>query len=147
VKNLADRDFLSGLMFMAFGLLGLALSSRYDFGTTRSPGPGFFPIVLSTLLFFIGAGVALKGFLLAADRIERLYGLPLISIPLAVVLFALSIDRLGMVIAVFVAAMVATFARWGYGVRSRLLVATGLASFSALLFIVALRLPIPLWPA
>jgi len=46
---------------------------------------------------------------------------------------------------VFIASLVATFAKADFGVVPRLLTAVSLAAFTALLFIALLRMPIPLW--
>lgn len=146
MKTFADKDVISGLMFVAIGVFGLAMSLQFDFGSTRSPGPGFFPNVLSVLLILIGVGVAAKGLMAATREMPSFVWRPLVLIPLAVLLFALAIGPLGLALAVFLAALTATFARPGYGTLPRVVTAAGLTLFSALLFVAVLQLPIPLWP-
>lgn len=145
MRYLTDKDFGSGLLFAVAGIIGLVLTSSFEFGSTAEPGPGFFPIVLSTLLILIGIAVALSVFLREADLISAVAIRPFIMITCAVIVFALCIERFGLVPSVFVTAIVASFARARYGWLHRILAAAGLALFSALLFIGALNLPIALW--
>lgn len=145
MKYLSDKDILAGLMFVSIGLLGLGLSNGLAFGTTSHPGPGFFPVVLSLGVVAIGLGVAGRAVVRATGPVPAFAWRPFFLITLAVVLFALVIERMGLVPAVLVATLTGSFAAPGYGTRARLAVAGGLALASAALFIGALRLPIPLW--
>ncbi len=145
VKLLTDKDFGSGLLFALAGIMGLVLTSSFEFGSTAEPGPGFFPIILSTLLILIGIAVALGVLLREADPISAVAIRPFLLITCAVIVFAVCIERFGLVPSVFVTAIVASFARANYGWVHRILAATGLAFFSALLFIGALKLPVALW--
>lgn len=145
MKLLTDKDFGAGLLFALAGILGLILTSSFEFGSTAEPGPGFFPLVLSTILLLIGIAVALSALLREADPISAMMIRPFILITCAVIAFALCIERFGLMPSVFVAAIVASFARANYGWVHRILAAAGLALFSALLFIGALNLPVALW--
>lgn len=145
MRYLNDKDVASGLLFILVGLAGLFLMNGFDFGSTARPGPGFFPVTLSVLLILIGAGVAGLALLRKADPIERIAIRPFIVIPGAVCLFAVCIERFGLVPAVILAALVASYARPQFGMVPRILLALGLAAFSALMFVVALNLPIALW--
>lgn len=145
MRLLTDKDFGSGLLFALAGLIGLVLTSSFEFGSTAEPGPGFFPVILSALLILIGIAVALGVFLRDADPISALAIRPFLLITCAVIVFAFCIERFGLVPSVFVTAIVASFARANYGWIHRILAAAGLAFFSALLFIGALNLPVALW--
>ncbi len=145
MKLLTDKDFGSGLLFVLAGIAGLVLTSSFEFGSTAEPGPGFFPVVLSTILVLIGIAVALGVLLRDANPISAVAVRPFVLITCAVIVFALCIERFGLMPSVFVAAIVASFARANYGWSHRILAATGLAVFSALLFIGALNLPVALW--
>lgn len=145
VRYLTNKDFLSGALFIAAGLICLALSYQFDFGSTARPGPGFFPIVLSVLLICIGMGVALIGLLKSADPVDRFAVRPIIFITLAVCSFAIGIEQFGLVPTVFTATIIASFAKPDFGHVARVVLAACLAGFSALLFVFALGLPISLW--
>lgn len=145
MKYLNDKDIASGMIFILVGLVCLFLMAGFDFGSTAHPGPGFFPIVLSVLLMIIGAAVSLGGFLRHSDPIDTIALRPLLLITCAVIVFALSIERFGMIPAVSCAALTASFARPKFGLLHRILLALGLTAFSVILFVVALKLPISLW--
>jgi len=145
MKYLNDKDIASGLMFILAGAIGLYLMAGFDFGSTARPGPGFFPIVLSILLMVIGIAVSAGGFLRQSDPIDRFALRPFILITFAVSVFAFSIEPFGLVPSVIATSVIASFARPNYGLMHGLILAVGLAAFSALLFVVGLNLPIPLW--
>lgn len=145
MRHLSDKDFLSGLMFLLIGAFGVFMASEFDFGSTARPGPGFFPIVLSCSLMIIGAGVTLRGFLSPIVHHAKIVWRPFIFITLAVLVFALGIERFGLIPSVFTATITASFARAKYGHKQRVLIATGLAAFSVAVFVGALGLPIPIW--
>jgi hypothetical protein len=48
-------DHVSGAVFVAFGLLVIALSGDLPFGNLAMPGAGFLPRLISILLIVIGA--------------------------------------------------------------------------------------------
>lgn len=145
MKILSDKDVQSGLMFLLIGVFGLALSNGFDFGSTAQPGPGFFPIVLSSLLVIIGLGVICINILTPMIATPKIVWRPFLLITLAVVVFATGVDRFGLMPSVLAAALTASFAKTKYGTLSRVLMASALAIVSAVLFIVLLRLPIALW--
>lgn len=145
VKILTDKDFASGLLFVIAGTIGLVLTTQFEFGTTSEPGPGFFPVILSVLLILIGVATALSVLLRETDPLSAIAMRPFILITCAVCVFALCIERFGLVPSVFVTAIVASFARTNFGWIHRILAAAGLAVFSAILFIGALQLPVALW--
>ena len=92
---------LSGAIFVAIGLLGLVLSRNYALGTATRMGPGYFPTVLSGLIALLGlAGIVQS--LLRRERggMPRWEVLDLGFLLAGVVLFALLIDRAGLLAAV-----------------------------------------------
>lgn len=145
MKILSDKDVLAGLMFAVFGLLGLTMSAPFDFGSTARPGPGFFPIVLSVLLVLIGLGVVAFASVRAEVAAPHIVLRPLVMITLSVAVFALCVERFGLMPAVFLAAMIASFGQSRYGTVTRLWVSAALTLASAVLFIGLLRLPIAPW--
>lgn len=145
MKHLNDKDVASGLMFIGVGAICLFLMDGFEFGTTARPGPGFFPIVLSALLILIGIAVSSWGLLRQRNLIAQIALRPLILITSAVCIFAFCIEPLGLVPSIILATFTATFARPNYGLHQRILLAVGLSAVSAILFVVALNLPIALW--
>ena len=56
------KDFWAGLMFMAFGLSFMIVSTNYAMGTSVRMGPAYFPTVLGGILAVLGAAIFLRGF-------------------------------------------------------------------------------------
>jgi hypothetical protein len=52
VRN--KKDFVGGLVFVFFGAGALFMARNYRIGTAFRMGPGYFPVVLASLLLVIG---------------------------------------------------------------------------------------------
>ena len=50
----SQKDYFSGLMFMAVGAAFAGVSSTYTIGSGARMGPGYFPMVLRILLAGLG---------------------------------------------------------------------------------------------
>jgi hypothetical protein len=149
VKIKSQRDFWSGLMFIAVGV-GFAWGAlNYSFGNSARPGPGYFPFGLGVLMALLGAVIAFQALTIATqdgEPVGRFAWKPLATIVGAVVLFGLLLPRLGLVltlpILIILSAMAGDEFRW----KEAILNAIILTAFSWLVFIVGLNLTIPLWP-
>jgi len=51
----ASKDFIGGLLIMVIGAATALQASRYDIGSLRAMGPGFFPLALGVILVLTGA--------------------------------------------------------------------------------------------
>ncbi|MBN8504663.1 MAG: tripartite tricarboxylate transporter TctB family protein [Burkholderiales bacterium] len=149
MKAKSQRDLFAGLLFVVTGVGFAYGSTQYDFGNSSNPGPGYFPFGLGVLLALLGALVLFKAMSIESrdgEPIGRIGWRPLLVVVGAIVLFALTLPRLGLPIAVVLTALLATRAsresRW---LESALL-ALGLAAFCTAVFIGALKLNLPLWP-
>ena len=49
-----QKDFWSGVMFFALGVLFIIWSREYQFGTSQRMGPGYFPTILGWLMAVLG---------------------------------------------------------------------------------------------
>ncbi len=67
VKIKSQRDFWSGLMFVAVGLAFAWGATNYSFGTSARPGPGYFPFGLGMLMAMLGAFVLFKALTIETD--------------------------------------------------------------------------------
>ena len=73
MKIKSERDFWSGLMFLAIGIAFAWGATTYSFGSSARPGPGYFPFGLGILLAVLGASMVAAGVVDQAGRIlERL---------------------------------------------------------------------------
>ncbi len=140
------RDVLAGLAFIAFGAAFGVTAATYEVGSALRMGPGYFPLVLGGLLFLFGGLIIAKG-LVAAEH-EPIGEIPWRAIVLllgAVLVFGLTVRGLGLVPAIFITALMSAFASRRTTVIAALLIAGGLTVLCVLIFVVALRLRLPLF--
>ena len=144
----APKDFWSGIMFLAFAAVALlaarALFARQSRGRM---GPGYFPILLGTVLGGLGLILVVRSFLADGERLTRLHLVPLAIMTLGVCLFGVFIERLGLVISLIVVTMVTALASRESRPLEFAALALVLTAFSVGIFVYALRLPLPIWPA
>jgi len=141
----ALRDLLAGSLFLVLGL-GFAIgAASYDLGSPARLGPGAFPFVLGCLLVLLGGLIAAKGLL--AGEGEAIGAIPWRAVGLiiaAVLFFGLTVRGLGLVPSVFVTALMSGFASRRTTLLTGLLVTARLTILCMLVFVVALRLRLPL---
>jgi hypothetical protein len=142
----APTDFATGLFFIAVAALGLWLLRDVRLGTSMRMGPGYLPTALCYILIAAGLWMAGRSFFVPGAPLERWYPRPLILVLGSLLLFSLSIDKLGLVATIIAMVVVASFAtpesRW----KEVTIAAIALAAFSAALFVTALGLSLPIWP-
>ena len=101
MKIKSEKDFWSGLMFIAVGLGFAGGALNYNFGTSARPGPAFFPFGLGIMLAVLGAAVLFKALTIeteGGDPMGAIPWRPLGLITLGVVLFGVALPRLGMIV-------------------------------------------------
>ena len=139
-------DVAFGLFLIAAGLTGLWLSSELRPGITMRMGPGYVPRLLGWLSLGFGVVIAARGMLVAGPGLTAWAMRPLIAISAAVLVF-MAVERIGLVVAVMAVTLVASLgdpnAKWWQAV----VLAAVLAAFTGFIFVRALGLPFPLWPA
>ena len=149
MKIKSQKDFWSGLMFVATGL-GFAWGSQYySFGTSARPGPGYFPFGLGILLALLGALVLFEALTIETDDgepIGRWAWKPLVTISASVAVFGWALPLLGMAVALPLLIIIASLAGDEFHWRDVLLNCVVLTVGSWAIFIVGLKLVIPLWP-
>ena len=141
VKN--QKDFWSGLMFMAFGLGILAVARDYPFGTTTRMGAGFFPMVLAAVLAVLGLIIVVRACL--TKRKGEISGLalkPLLLVIAATVLYGALVSDAGFIAATFVCVLISARASRQGSWVSQSILAAGTTLCCFLIFIQALGLPL-----
>lgn len=112
-------------------------------GTALRMGPGYFPAILSGLLFLLGLLVFLKAFRSTAtsEAMGTIAWRGLLFILPAPVFFGLTVRGLGFVPALFLTALIAAMASMRMKLHWALLLAFLVTLFSTLVFSYALGLP------
>lgn len=143
----ASKDFLAGNLFMAFGLLGLWLGRALDSGTASAMDAGYFPRLVCALLIAVGAALAVTALLRSGEVPERGRWRPFAFVTVSCLAFALLLRPLGLVLTLLISTVLARLA--GEDIRPLPLLMLCLVLIVAIvaLFVLALRVHIPLWPA
>jgi len=153
----SQRDFYSGLMFMAIGAAFAWGATTYNIGEGARMGPGYFPLMLGLLLTALGAFITFEalvvdtedgepigkwawrplGFIIGANLLfgVLLGGLPSIGLP-----------AMGMIVAIYGLTFVSALAGDEFNLKEVAILGTVLAVGSYLAFIVLLKLQFQVWP-
>jgi putative tricarboxylic transport membrane protein len=146
---LARKNVLAGALFMGVAILGLFLSRDYSVGTALRMGTGYVPRLLCWILLALGACVLVQGLREAPTgqgRVARLGWRPLVLVTAGLTLFALTLERLGLVVAILLLTIAGAYATRGRGIIETLLAALVLIALCWGIFIYGLQLTMPVWP-
>lgn len=169
LKIKSERDFWSGLMFIAVGIVFAVGSTSYRMGPacaakdpcsaglwerfqhlSAHPGSGYFPLGLAVLLTILGIVVLFKSLTIESsggDPIGSIAWRPLFVIVLAIAVFAVMLEPVGLALTIpvliFITSLAGNEFRWK-GVLGNAVVLT-LGSW--IVFVWGLQLTIPVWPA
>jgi hypothetical protein len=142
----SPRDFWSGLIFIAIAAGFMIGAYRYGMGNMHQMGPGLFPTLVGVLLAVLGAVVTLRAFVIEGPPVPRFYLRPIVISLVAITLFGVALQYLGLIAAIAAVVLVGVLASR----ESRPLEVAGLVVFltvfSVAVFVWMLGLPIPLWP-
>ncbi|MET0332978.1 MAG: tripartite tricarboxylate transporter TctB family protein [Rhizobacter sp.] len=150
MKIKSERDFWSGLMFLAVGIVFAVGATNYSMGSAARPGPGYFPLLLSIILAILGAIVLFKSLTIeteGGDPIGKIAWRPLLVIVGSITLFGVLLPRAGMFITIPLTIIAVSFAGDEFSWRGVLAMAVVLTLGSWIIFVLGLNLTIPLWPA
>jgi putative tricarboxylic transport membrane protein len=148
LRLLTRKDVLAGLLFIAFAALGLWASRNYPLGTALRMSTGYVPRLLCWLLAGLGVVIAMQGILAHGERPlgGGVHLRPLIFVPLSVIVFALTVERFGIVVATVLLVVVGALAGRGLRTLEVALTALVLVVATVVIFIYGLDLTIRVWP-
>ncbi|WP_134680176.1 tripartite tricarboxylate transporter TctB family protein [Paracoccus ravus] len=134
-------DIATGLLLMAAAAFFGWQTRTLEIGTSLRMGPGYFPMVLSGLLFLLGALVLIKAFGREGEPFGKIAWRGMAFILPAPVFFGLTVRGLGFVPALFLAALIAAQASSRMKPLYSLLLAIVVTIASTLIFSYGLGLP------
>jgi hypothetical protein len=140
------QDLLAGLFFLAIASGAMWVAWDYPTGTAVRMSSGYVPRLLCLLLAVIGLFVALRSFVIEGPALTAVRARPLILVTAAVVVFAFSIQTLGLVFATFLITVIGGFASPQVRAIEMVAAAAVLAVMTSVIFIWGIGLPIPIWP-
>ena len=142
-----NQDFLSGLMFLGWGIAGLCIGHDLPMGSALRMGPGYLPRLLSWGLIVLGIAIAIRGAIVAGEPIGRWHWRPLVVVSIAVLAFALLLEPAGLVVATLAIVVVGGLGGPEFRFFESILLAAGLVLGAIVIFVYALKLPLPIWPS
>jgi hypothetical protein len=140
------QDFLSGLLFVGIAVAFIANGWRLPMGTAVNMGPGYIPLGAALILMALGAACMVRGVVRAGAGVEPVVWRSFLLVPLAVIGFGVTLDWLGLVVAIFVAVFVGRAAIPHARLSHTLALAVGLAALCVAMFFYGFGLPVSVWP-
>lgn len=142
----SSQDFATGLLFILIGIGAMWIGADYAMGTAQRPGTGVLPRILAWCLVGCGGLLWVKALITDGPGLSGWAWRPLILITLAAVVFALLIDRVGLVVTMIVSLTIAALGT----PQTRWLEYTGFLIFmivvAVALFVYGLGMPIRVLP-
>ncbi|MCM2474387.1 tripartite tricarboxylate transporter TctB family protein [Rhizobium sp. CG5] len=140
------KDLVAGSLLVAFAAAFGGISWFYPFGNAAQMGPGFFPLILSSLLACIGFAVAVRGAVTSGDVMTVVRPSRFVCALLTPLVFGVLVRPLGFLPASAIAAFVGTLAASGMRMPVRIATSFVLAIATTAIFIWGLGLPLPAFP-
>ena len=153
----SQKDFFSGLLFMAMGIAVAWGATAYAVDDGAGMGPGYFPLMLGGLMAVLGTIITFKALVVETkdgDKIGSWAWKPLFFIITGNLVFGLLLGGLpsikfpafGLIAAIYALTLISAMAGEEFKLKEVLILATVLATMSYLTFIVLLQLQFPVWP-
>ncbi|MDP3162828.1 MAG: tripartite tricarboxylate transporter TctB family protein [Reyranella sp.] len=108
MNRFLSKDFLSGLMFIGFGLIALYFGQKLALGTPVRMGPGYVPRMLSLILIGLGSLVCVVGLVVGGEAVEKPKWKPITMVTIGIICFALLFERAGLIPAMIVLVLIAS---------------------------------------
>lgn len=145
MQNRDYQDLIGGVLLIALGVfVAVIAQERYAMGALNRIGPGAYPLGLGVLLAALGLFIAVPAWRRTGTfpQVEwRTAGLVLLGI----LLFALLLNRAGLVVASLVTVVVASLADRESTWPFRIVLAVCVTVLTVLIFKVGLGMLLPLW--
>lgn len=145
MKKRDSQDLIGGLLLVAVGLFFVVYAQRYTFGTLSRMGPGYFPVALGAVLAALGALVALPAWF-RSGSLPSVNPKSFVIVTASVVLFAATLQTLGILIATAITVFLASLADNEITWRGRAILSVAVAFIIYLVFIAGLSMILPVWP-
>ncbi len=142
------RDIIAGLLMIAIGSFSaIYATNHYPIGTVARMGPGMFPMAAGWLLAIIGVLIALPAFF-RSGGLPHFEARPFFFVLLAAIVFGLTVERLGVVPAIFLLTGLSVLGDNKLGILGTLVLASCISAGAVLIFLVGLGIPIYpfVWP-
>lgn len=142
----APNDLIAAVFLLACAGLAWWFGRDLSVGTAFRMGPGYIPRLLSWIVLGFGLLLLVRAFVMAGPRLSPWPLRPIVLVLGAMVVFALSVERAGLLLASLLAVGLAALATPQNTWRSTLVLAAVLAVAACVLFPWLLQLPLRVLP-
>ena len=140
------KDFWAGILFIVLGGSAFIIALDYAMGTAGRMGPGYFPRALGLILAALGLILVLRALKLQGEPIAFPTMRPLLIVLGSVLLFGLTVNRIGLVLATILIVLTSSTASHEYRWKESIVASLCLAVFVVIAFVYGLKLQLPTWP-
>ena len=147
LKALNSKDIFAGAFFFAIGILYGTIALRdLPMGRVFNMGPGFFPVVLCGLLLVIGIALILRSIITAEAGGFGSVPWPAIAlISAGIAAFAILLQPLGLLLSIFCATLIASFAAPKAKPLPSVVAAAAIAVFCVAVFVYGAQMQAPVF--
>ena len=108
MNRFLSKDFLSGLMFIGFGLIALYFGQKLALGTPVRMGPGYVPRMLALIMMSLGAVICVVALVAGGEMVEKPKWKPITLVTIGIVCFAMLFERAGLLPALVVLILISS---------------------------------------
>ena len=108
MSRLLSKDFLSGVMFIAFGLVALYFGRNLQMGTTVRMGPGYVPHMLAYIMMSLGGIITVVALVTSGEPTEAPKWKPITMVTIGIICFAALFERAGLLPALVALVLIAS---------------------------------------
>jgi hypothetical protein len=108
LSRLLSKDFLSGVMFIAFGLAALYFGRNLQMGTTVRMGPGYVPHMLAYIMMSLGGIITVVALVTRGEQTEAPKWKPITMVTIGIICFAALFERAGLLPALVALVLIAS---------------------------------------
>lgn len=151
LRKISMRGGLSSLVMLFLGVAIAYQGKQYEVGSLVAMGPGFFPFYCGLLLIFLGIIYFLVSFVIGEDGGSTVFGFSKkrargwFFILLGMISFVILGELFGFFIASFALIFLSAIGDVDFKIFSSFLLALGVSSLGAFVFIYLLEMQIPLF--
>jgi hypothetical protein len=140
------RDFWAGVISTGTGVVAMVYGSRYPLGSAGEMGPGYFPRVLAIVMIGLGLILIARGIRTQGPRVDGWKWRPIVIVIGSIVLFGAIVQSLGLALSTVILIFGSSLASHEFRFRAALLAGIALAALAVGVFVIGLKLQLPIWP-
>lgn len=145
MSRFLSKDFLSGVMFIAFGLVALWFGRHLALGTSVRMGPGYVPHMLAYIMMVLGLIISVVALYSGGEVVEAPKWKPITMVTIGIIGFALLFENAGLIPALIVLILIASLGGDEFRLFEVVMNMVVLAVLSLLVFWIGLRMNIGLF--